>query len=265
MRKSLINSFLAIAFIFTLSTQIHAREHLTHPDYSDSNIEYRGYLGAEDLYKLCQGMPVSYPITWKSYDYYSESIESRKYLKTYLADFCKGYIVAIVEAYDNWKGKGGWRFCLRSNVSNSEIRKTINAYLNMHYGHNNNTAVSVIARALSERYVCNSVENERDRIYLTANDLITKCKTANKGFCTGYIQGVIDAYDNWETKGGGRFCGVGYGLWFSTFQLYNTLCETYNVAERSALEIVTSAITKTCDVSIERGLGCRDPATCEGR
>jgi hypothetical protein len=260
---SKILNLAVITLIFMPSAFIYAGEHLTYPDYSGSYIEYREYLSAEDLYKVCQGMHISYPITLKSYDDYSESIESRKFLKKYLTDFCTGYIVAAVEAYDNWKAKGGWIFCLRSNVSNSQIREIVNVYIDMHDVHANKIAVSVIAAALSERYACNQENNKRDRVYLTANELLIECKAANKGFCAGYIQGIIDAYDNWETKSGERFCGVGYGLWFSTLQLYKTLCEIYNVEDRYALEIVTASVKQTCDVSIERGLGCRNPARCE--
>ena len=265
MHQSQTNSFLAIVFIFTLSTQILAGEHLTNPGYSGTNIEYREYLAADDLHNVCQGMPINYPITWKSYDYYSESIESKKYLKTYLTDYCTGYIIAVAEAYDNWRTKGGWKYCLHVDVSNSQIREIVYAYLDIHDEHVNKTAVSIIARALSERLTCNKKKNKYDRDYMTANELLIECKAANKGYCTGYIQGVIDAYDNWETKIGERFCGVGYRLWLSTVQLYTTLCEIYNVEGRSALDIVTACVKQTCDVSIEKGLGCRDPARCEIR
>lgn len=262
---SKILSLVPIAIIIISSMQIYAGEHLTHPDYSGSNIEYREYLAAEDLYKLCQGIHVNYPIKWESYDDYLELIEYKKYLKTYLADYCTGYIVAVAEAYDNWKAKGGWRFCLRPNVANSVIRSIFNAYLDSHDEHQNKTAVSIIAASLSERYACNANESKLDRIYLTASELLVECKAFNKGICTGYIQGVIDAYDNWETKSGERFCGVGYRLWFSIIQLYNTLCEIHNVKERSALEIVTASIKQTCEVSIERGLGCRNPDLCQDK
>jgi len=262
---SKILNLAVITLIFMPSAFIYAGEHLTYPDYSGSNIEYREYLSAGDLYKICRGMQVSYPITWKPYDDYSESIESKKYLKTYLTSFCAGYIVSVAEAYDGWKAKGGWRFCLQSNVSNSNIRRIVNTYLDKHDEHLKKTAVSIIAVALSERYSCDLENNIRNRVYITANGLLIKCKAVNKGFCTGYIQGVIDAYDNWETKSGEKYCGVGYRLWFSTIQLYKTICETYDVRGRSALEIVAASIKQTCDVSIERGLGCRDTDLCQDK
>jgi hypothetical protein len=171
--------------------------------------------------------------------------------------------VATAEAYDNWTGKGGWRFCLHADIRNNHLRDKVDEYIEKHEEQAKHTAVSVIASALSHIYICDSESNKKDREYLIANQLLNDCNADNKGFCTGYIQGVIDAYDNWETKSGESFCGVGYGLWFSTWQLFNTMGNIYNLKERSALEIVTASIKYTCDISIERNLGCRRPESCK--
>ena len=145
------------------------------------------------------------------------------------------------------------------------IRENVNEYIVKHKEHANHTAVSVISSALSKTYTCNQETDNRDRVYLAASQLLIDCNASNKGFCTGYIQGVIDAYDNWETRSVERFCGVGYRLWYSTWQLFNTLGNIYNLEKHSALDIVTASIEHTCNVSIERNLGCLDPVRCKGK
>jgi hypothetical protein len=263
---SKILSLAAISIIFAPYAQVFAAEHYISPDYSGSINEYREYIIANDLHKLCKGEQIdNNQLTWKPYKDYSESKEMKMVLKDYLTEFCTGYIAAVAEAYDNWTGKGGWKFCLRANVSNQVIRENVNEYIVKHKEHANHTAVSVISSALSKTYTCNQETDKRDRVYLAASQLLIDCNASNKGFCTGYIQGVIDAYDNWETRSGERFCGVGYRLWYSTWQLFNTMGNIYNLEKHSALDIVTASIEHTCNVSIERNLGCLDPVRCKGK
>lgn len=254
---------IAGTLLFISSALLKAADHYTNQDWTGSITEYREYLSADDLHRACQGNTItSFTLTWQPYDAFNVSKEMRNILKKYLIQYCGGYITAIAEAYDGGLAKGGWHFCLPKGVSNPQIREYVLGYIEKRDEINEHSAVSVIAHSLSKAYTCRTADNIVERIRLDAGALKLDCDiNSGKGSCIGYIQGIIDAYDNWEIKGEKRFCGAGYRLTKSSWQVLNTLLK-WRTENESALYIVTETVASICDHAIETNQGCRTLDSC---
>jgi hypothetical protein len=235
--------------------------HIIHPEYSGTTEEYREYLTADELLKTCQGIALhNYQFTPKSYDHYKTSRRKQRELNVYLKEYCAGYIFANAEAHDSSIAKGGWSYCLPKTISRRYIRDTVQNYLSSHDEERQYTAVSVISHAFSNAYPCTSEKQKYIYDKYTAAEFYKNCKAGNEGFCIGYIQGVADAYDNWETEFDKKFCGAGYGLTRMVLLRFIALMENTNLEEIDppALDIMTSMIRDENleqDKCIDRGPG----------
>jgi hypothetical protein len=252
---------LCAACFISCSVSIASTSHITHPDYTGSIEEYRELLTADELRKTCNGIALpNYQFTPKPYDYYLSTKRKQKELKEYLKEYCAGYIFANAEAHDSSVSKGGWSYCLPGNLSKNNIRDTVLEHISSHYQENNYTATSVISHALNNAYPCISqTHKSKHTKYSTAN-FHKSCKAGNEGFCIGYIQGVADAYDNWETEFDKKFCGVGYGWARYVLLQFNILVQTTNIEnkDKPALQLMTILIRSANldqDKCIDRGPG----------
>jgi hypothetical protein len=258
MLRSLLTVSTMIFIVFSANT--FSAEHLTHPEYTGSMEEYRDFLTADELQKMCQGIALpNYQFTPKSYDYYHASRKKQKELKEYLNEFCTGYILSNAEAHDSSLSKGGWSYCLPSKITEHNIRDSVLEYISAHNQEIQHTAVSVISHALSNVFPCTSETHKNKYSKYSTADFYKNCKAGNEGFCIGYIQGVADAYDNWETGIGKKFCGASYAIARPVLLTFNIhMRTTSNRGYEPALATMTRIIrieNLDQDKCISRGPG----------
>ncbi|TNF98965.1 MAG: sel1 repeat family protein [Gammaproteobacteria bacterium] len=258
LRSHLIGS--AIIFII-FSANIYSVGHVSHPEYTGPIEEYREFLTADELHKTCNGIALpNYQFTSKPYDYYQSSRRKQKELKDFLKEYCAGYIFANAEAHDSSIAKGGWSYCLPNKITKRNIQDTVLEYISAHNEEMQHTAVSVIAHALNNAFPCTSETHKNKYEKYSVEEFYKSCQAGNEGFCIGYIQGIADAYDNWETGIDKKFCGVGYGLARLVLLRFIILVKATNIEDDyiPALRTMTIIIRDANldqDKCIDRGLG----------
>ena len=173
----------------------------------------RTYYSAKTIYRLCKGQPGDG--SWPSF----QIEEERK-------EYCTAYIVAVAEAYTDWKAKGDWSFCLPDDISRENLVKVVYSFMQNRMKAKKLTGISVISHALADAYPCEQPESPRQLGLMSMSELYSKCGGGtsaefSNSFCTGYLEGVADAYSNWDIKGDSkaRFCVDPYEIDLNEFAI----------------------------------------------